>query len=74
MVRASIVTEQFATQHWECPTRRHCVNEVGVIQDGDAAIYAQSLCSGSCCPVWRWVVSPDYKGYCGLGGKPAGAP
>lgn len=36
-----------------CPTISYCVNELGVIQDRDAPLYAQATCIGSACMAWR---------------------
>lgn len=62
----------------ECPVKTYCVNEVGVIQDRDAAIYYQQHCVGSDCIAWRTRFRHDSgqsyyragEGYCGLAGQP----
>lgn len=66
-----------------CPTRRYCINENGVIQDRESAIYVAELCQGSRCIAWRWRREhrlsggggeweplPATHGYCGLAGRP----
>lgn len=61
-----------------CPTIRYCVNESGVIQDRESAIYVHQLCQGSDCIAWRDIFHHDngqrfYRpgsGYCGLAGEP----
>ncbi len=72
----NMATESEALKNWVCPTKTHCVNETGVVQYRDFAIYEHSMCSGSNCPVWRWSiyfridggVVGDVLGFCGLGG------
>ena len=61
-----------------CPTMQFCVNEDGVIQSGQSAIYAQNRCMGSACMAWRsradWIDGGRTAvpgGYCGLAGDPS---
>ena len=41
-----------------CPLIRYCVNQTGVVQDRDSAIYEHAPCQGSECSIgWRWAES-----------------
>lgn len=48
---------------FECPHIRYCVNELGVIQDRDAPIYAHQKCQASRCISWRWNIGEPFKTY-----------
>lgn len=64
-----------------CPLIRYCANELGVTQDGDAAIYVHQNCQASGCKVgWRWGEPAVFcqgfaeetrveRGYCGAFGR-----
>ena len=69
-----------------CPTLRYCVNESGVVQYREAAIYVSHLCLGPQCAAFRTRKEvryanaaeaflgkdqpPQFKWWCGLGGEP----
>ena len=79
-----LLTEDEARKE-TCPFIRYCMNEVGVLQDREAPIYANQLCQASDCKIaWRWefgLVDADFaevdqvpRGYCGIAGKVGGWP
>lgn len=46
-------TEQEAKTK-DCPFFRYCVNEMGVIRDGDQPVYVHEKCRASACIMWRF--------------------
>ncbi len=54
-----MITEEIAKTKL-CPFIRYCVNELAVVQDKDAPLYAQSNCAGSDCMAWR-TVEDEYE-------------
>ena len=69
----TLLTDKQAREQ-TCPLIRYCINEAGVIQDREAAIYVQQRCQGSDCKMgWRWAQPArfaDRFGYCGAFGEP----
>lgn len=65
-----------------CPHIRLCINEYDVMQHKVMPLYAQQMCQGSDCTMaWRRVRLVHDRdgadasgGYCGIAGKPNGAP
>ena len=58
-----------------CPFIRFVVNEGGVIQDREPAIYVHQDCKASDCKMaWRWERANfgdgTRRGYCGIAGYP----
>lgn len=44
-----------------CPFFRYCINETGVIQDRDSAIYVHQNCMTAECIAWRFSETPEFK-------------
>jgi hypothetical protein len=66
------MTEREAKTKW-CPMAR--VIDVGKSYNRNTygEMLGSTLCFGSDCVMWRWIVNPkiaEKRGYCGLGGKP----
>jgi hypothetical protein len=46
-----------------CPAIRLCINQTGVLQNGDRPIYEPDLCVASACMAWRVYVRPERYEY-----------